>query len=299
MRALLAIAVFVLLVPAAAAKLPPPPTEAAVVSTGRAPCGLATHRGELWVGVYETGMLLKITGERVAQRVRVGSWACRVAVDRDAVWVTRDRARELVRVDRQTGRVGRTRLDGMPFDVALAGGSVFVTGYDTGTVSRVDPKTRRVTRVYRVGEKPAGLAFCRGRVWVGHNAPATWVESIDPAGHRVRRFPLKVAAPGWPQCLRGALWVTTPDTILRLDPRTGRVRSRLTIGETLADAALGPDGLLWVTDKQHSVVHRLDPNGRRALDSVPAGPGAFALARAGDAMWVTSFAGADVRRFEP
>jgi len=35
------------------------------------------------------------------------------------------------------------------------------------------------------------------------------------------------------------------------------------------------------------------------LDSFSAGPGAYALARAGDAMWVTSFAGADVRKFVP
>jgi streptogramin lyase len=300
MRFALALAVFALIVPVAAGKAPPPPKETAVVQTGRAPCGLAVHRGELWVGVYESGMLLRLDrAGRVRQRIRVGRWACRVAVDDGAVWVTRDNARELVRVDRRTGRIGRTRLRGMPFDVVLAGGSVFVTGYDTGTVSRVDPKTRHVTRVYRVWEKPAGLAFCGGRVWVGHNTPATWVDAIDPATHRVRRSPLKANAPGWPQCLRGALWVTTPDRILRLSPRTGRGRSQLVIAETLADAALGPDGLVWVTDKQHSLVHRLDPSGRQVLDSFPAGPGAFALARAGGAMWITSFAGADVRRYEP
>ncbi len=73
--------------------------------------------------------------------------------------------------------------------------------------------------------------------------------------------------------------------------------SRLRIGETLAHAAEAPDGLVWVTDKQHSLVHRLSPDGRTLMDSFPAGPGAFALARAGDAMWVTSFAGSDVRRY--
>jgi hypothetical protein len=56
---------------------------------------------------------------------------------------------------------------------------------------------------------------------------------------------------------------------------------------------------VWVTDKQHSVVHRIAPDGQRALGSFPAGPGAFALARAGSAMWVTSFAGTDIRRYVP
>lgn len=298
MRLVLLAAALVLAAPALGGSRPAP-VETHVLATGRAPCGSAEHGGSLWVGVYETGTLLRISGERVVERIRVGRWACRVALDRRALWVTRDRARELVRIDRKTGKLGRTRLAGMPFDVVLAGGSVFATGYDTGSVARVDPETRRVARVYRVGTKPAGLALCEGRVWVGHGAPATWVTSIDPATHRVRRVALGVASPGWPHCLLGTLWVTTPDTVLRLDPRTGRVRSRLTIGETLADVALGTDSLVWVTDKQHAVVHRVEPSGRQVVDSVPAGPGAFSVARAGEAMWVTSFAGVDVRRYDP
>ena len=56
---------------------------------------------------------------------------------------------------------------------------------------------------------------------------------------------------------------------------------------------------MWVTDKQYSVVHRLDPSGGSVVDSFPAGPGAFAQARLGRSVWITSFAGTDVRRFDP
>jgi len=300
MRSVLALlaATLVLGAPALAGSRPAP-VETHVLATGTAPCGSAVHGGSLWVGVYEAGTLLRIGGERVVERVRIGRWACRVAVDRRAVWVARDLARELVRVDRSNGRIARTRLEGQPFDVLLAGGSIFATGFDTGSVSRVDPETRHVARVYRVGRKPTGLALCGGRVWVGHGEGARWITSIHPTTHRVRRVALGAAAPRAPVCLRSELWVTSPDTVLRLDPRTGRVRSRLTIGETLSDAAFGPDGLVWVTDKEHAVVHRLTPDGRQLVDSVPAGPGAFAVARMGEAMWVTSFAGADVRRYDP
>jgi hypothetical protein len=54
---------------------------------------------------------------------------------------------------------------------------------------------------------------------------------------------------------------------------------------------------VWVTDKERSLVHRVDPVNRRLVDAFAAGPGAYALARTGDAMWITSFAGSDVRRF--
>ncbi len=66
-----------------------------------------------------------------------------------------------------------------------------------------------------------------------------------------------------------------------------------------AEAAGSPDGLVWVTDKERSVVHRIEPDAGRVLDSFPAGSGAYAIARVGDAMWITSFAGADVRKFVP
>jgi streptogramin lyase len=75
------------------------------------------------------------------------------------------------------------------------------------------------------------------------------------------------------------------------------VIGRLGIGETLGDLAPASDGLVWVTDKQHNLVHRVDPAGTGIVDSFPAGPGAFAVARTGDTMWVTSYAGSDVRGY--
>ena len=62
-------------------------------------------QGAVWVGVYGTGTLLRLDPDtgRVTRRIPIGPWACRVAVDTRAAWVTRDRAGELVRVDLGTG----------------------------------------------------------------------------------------------------------------------------------------------------------------------------------------------------
>jgi hypothetical protein len=57
--------------------------------------------------------------------------------------------------------------------------------------------------------------------------------------------------------------------------------------------------ILALANKERSLVHRVRAHPAGVVDSFPAGPGAFALARAGESMWVTSFAGADVRRFDP
>ncbi|MGH3136115.1 MAG: hypothetical protein ACRDPV_06445 [Gaiellaceae bacterium] len=290
-----------LIVPAALAGSAPDPVQTHAVATGRAPCGIAARAGSIWIGVYETGQLLRLdarTGRRTAT-VAVGPWACAVAAGPAAVWVARDRAGELVRVSRRNGRVARTDVATGTYDVLLAHGSVWTTSFDHAAVVRTKPSTLRLERLYEDGSHPTGLASCAGRVWVGYGRATTWLTSIDPLTHRMRRIDVGTTAPRSPECIHGVVWVTTVDSVIRIEPESGRILSRLHLGETLANAAAGPDGLVWVTDKQNSIVYRLTPNGDRVVDSFPAGPGAFALARVGDAMWVTSFAGSDVRRFEP
>jgi streptogramin lyase len=291
-------ALLALVVPAADAKLPPPPAETAVVSTGKAPCGLAVAGGKLLVGVYGTGQLLRLdrTG-RIVGRVAVGRWACQVAVGGGATWVTRDNANEVVRVDRR-GRVRRIAISS-PYDVTVAAGSAWVTSFEQGTVTRLDHAGRR-ERVLRVGGHPTGIAVCGGRVWVGHGREATWITVIEARTGRTRRVDVGVRAARWPRCLRGELWVTTEDSALRLDPRTGTRRGRFQLGSTLAEAALGAGSSsgVWITDKEHGRVHRLDPAAGHVVDSFPAGPGALALEHFAGSVWVTSFAGSDVRRFD-
>ena len=279
-----------------------PPVETHVVDTGRAPCGTTVADGAVWVGVYETGKLLRLDPEsgRVTRRFSVGSWACRVAIAGKVAWVTRDRAGVLVRIDLRTGRRKAFEVGALPFDVIRAYGSIWVTSFEIGTIARFDPTSGRLTRVYKIaGSNPAGITQCGGRVWVGYGRAATWLTSIEPTTHRMRRVEVGTQAPGWPRCAGGEVWVTSPTHVLRLDARSGRVLGRAQLGGTPAEAASGPDGLVWVTDKERSLVHRVDPASVTVVDSFPAGPGAFALARIGDAMWITSFAGADVRRYSP
>lgn len=279
----------------------PTPRETHVVETGAAPCGTAARAGALWVGVYGTGGLLRLEPDsgRITRRISVGSWACRVAVGGNAAWVTRDRAGELVRIDLTTGRRQRIEAGGSPFDVILANGSAWVTSFDTGTVARINAATGRLERVHKDGSHPAGLALCGGRIWVGHGRDGTWLTSIDPATHRMRRVSVGTRSPGWPRCVRGELWVTAPETVLRVDPRSGAVTGRLRLGATLAEAAAAPDGFVWVTDKERSLVYRVDPERFVLVDSFAAGPGAYSLVRVKGAMWVTSFAGGDVRSYTP
>jgi streptogramin lyase len=244
---------------------------------------------------------------RVRGRVRVGRWACRVAVDERGAWVTRDNGDELVRVDRRptkgaSARLRRIAVDS-PFDLVLAAGSVWVTSFESGTLTRLDAANGRELRSFDIGGSPAGIALCAGRVWVGHGRDATWLTAVDPATGRARRVGVGARGPGWPRCARGELWVATQDSVLRVDPRSGEVRARVRLGGTPAEATAVQDGIgfwtIWVTDKERSLVNRIDPVTNRVLDTFPAGPGAYSLARFAGSTWIASFAGSDVRRYDP
>jgi streptogramin lyase len=284
----------------AAGATSPAPRQAAVVSTGAGPCGVTAGRdGQLWVGVYGAGKVLSVDPSRghVNASVRGLRWACRIAVGRAAVWVTRDRADELVRISRGSGRIRHVTVGSIPFDVLLAHGSVWVTSAGTGTIEQLDGATGRRARLYRDGIFPSGLAWCDGRVWVGHAADLTWLTAIQPSAHRMTRVDLGTRSPRWPRCVRGELWVTTDRAVLRVDPRSGDVLARFEVGGTPVEATAGPDGLVWVSDKERSRVFRIDPATNEIVDSFSAGPGAYAMARVDDSVWITSFAGHDVRRF--
>ena len=278
---------------------PPDPRQAQVVATGPGPCGIAARAGSIWVGVYGSGDLLAIddTSGRIETRVRVGRWACRVAVGPAALWVTRDLAGELVRVSHGSGHIRRVPVD-VAFDVLLARGSAWTTSAGKGTIAQLDAASARLVRVYRDGAFPAGLTWCGGRIWVGHAADLTWLTAIQPATHRLTRVEVRTRSPNWPRCVGGELWVTVGDSMLRVDPTSGAVLARIHVGGTPVEAASGPDGLVWVTDKERSLVFRIDPATNAITDSFRAGRGAYTMARAGDSMWITSFAGSDVRRFD-
>jgi virginiamycin B lyase len=285
----------------AAGATSPTPRQTAVVPTGAGPCGVTAGRdGQLWVGVYGAGKVLSIDPRRghVNASVRGLRWACRVAVGRAAVWVTRDRADELVRISRGSGRIRHVTVGSIPFDVLLAHGSVWATSAGISTIAQLDGATGGLTRVYRDGIFPSGLAWCAGRVWVGHGADLTWLTAIQPSTHRITRVDVGTRSPRWPRCVRGALWVTTDRAVLRVDPRAGDVLARIEVGGTPVEATAGPDGLVWVSDKERSRVFRIDPATNEIVDSFSAGPGAYAMARVDDSVWITSFAGHDIRRFD-
>ena len=133
---------------------------------------------------------------------------------------------------------------------------------------------------------------------LGGRRPAdTWLTRVDPVTNRFERVEVAVEGPAWPTCIGDAVWSPTAHGVVRIDAQSGTVMASIALDGTPARVAAAPDGTIWVTDKEQSRIVRIDPSANTVLDEFPAGPGAFAIVRVAGSMWVTSYAGSDVRRY--
>jgi hypothetical protein len=239
-----------------------------------------------------------------------------------------------------------------PQSVALAGGAAWIAGVENGfvqgTLTRIDLPTRRMRVVWR---EPSGsvLYVARGRasvwalvsssggsrivrfaldgrvlrVWrirgagrMAADERGCWVSTdhrllqIDDAG-RVRsvvRAPLGDVGTG-----DGAVWLPRATSVLRIDQRTGEIRTivtgRLLLGGFQHDLGAG-DGALWLLqqsfDRRARLV-RVDERTGRRTGSVEVDGIADALVVQPHAVWVAtviappgkSATGYDVLRIDP
>jgi streptogramin lyase len=277
------------------------PRTLARVPTGAGPCGAAAGFGSVWVAVYGTGKLVRIdpARNRVTRTIAVARGICPVTVAAGAVWVASDRTDVLYRVDpRRGGVTARIPVARWPAHLAAGLGSLWVSGYERGVVTRIDPRTNAVQRVYEVGGNPSGLAIARGSLFLSFARAGTSLGRLDTATGTVRQLPIGHAAPGFLTAAFGSLWTTTEDGFaVRVDPASGAVLAALPVPGTPAGMATGPDGRIWVAEKQNNTLTRIEPATNRVVDVTGAGPGAIDVVRAAGGMWVTSYAGADVWRF--
>src|SRR5205085_11582662 len=93
------------------------------------------------------------------------------------------------------------RVGSAPSGVVVVGGSVWVANSGDGTLSRIDPRKRRVVRTKTVGNSPVALANVGGTLWVSVRAPdASLASPADAPSGGVARVAL-TAAPGLSDCL--------------------------------------------------------------------------------------------------
>ena len=192
-------------------------------------------------------------GEQLAEELK--------ALDMSAAELAR---RLKVPTNRVTGKV---RVGAGPCGVAIGAGSVWVDGYTSASVFRVDPKRMKVIKRIKLPDRIWDATFGAGSVWATETS-LNYVVRINPRTNRVaRRFRI----PGYMQLgnLRyggGAVWVGTQNgnRIFRIDTRTGRVSS-VRVGNVPRAVAVSPSAV-WVSNFRDNTVSRIDPSTRRGAE---------------------------------
>ena len=129
--------------------------------------GLAVGDGAVWLASPFTEELLRIDGRgKRGISLGSGSFPSDVAVGEGGVWVTDSLHNTVVEVAPLRNRIVRTIPVGHdPIAIAVGAGAIWVANDLGGTLSRIDPRTGRVTTL-PVGPHPRNIAVGEGGVWV-------------------------------------------------------------------------------------------------------------------------------------
>ena len=229
------------------------------IDVGGAPSAIAIGAGSVWVADQARGRVLRIdprSRRRAGRAVRIGGGPLALAVGEGGVWVA-DGDGNVRSIDPRTGTVrpGGVRVVGAN-GLAVGAGGVWVTSRIAGTLTRIDPVTRRPGRPIRVGAGAADVVVANGAVWVANSADGT-ISRVDPAtGRAAAAVPSGASGVLALAADDGGLWVARAGgrfgdqvSIVRLDTEERRVTGKAVAveGAVPLDLAAG-SGSVWATD---------------------------------------------------
>jgi YVTN family beta-propeller protein len=115
------------------------------------------------------------------------------------------------------------------------------------------------------GGSPCGIVAAAGAVWV---TDADGARLLRIAGGRVTRtYPID-KTPCELTYGYGSLWVATQSGVLdRVDPKTGRVAAKITVGDTSYEPLVA-FGSVWVTNRNSNTVSQVDPATNRVTRTI-------------------------------
>jgi YVTN family beta-propeller protein len=241
------------------------------VPVGATPLRMAADGDLLWVSVFSNSHLVGVdtTTHTVVKEIVLDRGTEGVAVGFGSVWVVRQHANEVTRLNRDGTVLTRIPVDLTPRLITAGTDAVWVSNYGAGTLSRIDPAGNSVRSSAVVCAGAQGLVEHDGVVWVSCTR-AGEVVAVDAGTLAVLG---RVAVPGEPDGIRvidGRLFVvaTAGPTLveLTLDPIAPTIKRSWTLGNApaLADRAnldlIGVGQRLWVTSFRQNRVLTVTPS---------------------------------------
>ena len=203
------------------------------------------------------------------------------------------------RIDAESGNIlGPQYPVGRDPGVAVVGGgSVWVGSQRDGTVSRID-RRGGVVRI-PVPDRPAGMAFAAGSLWVAENE-ARRVAQIDPQSSTIVQSIDVGNAPSAVAVGFGSLWVTSEvdRKVFRVDLARAVMTDEVDLATNATAVAAGA-GAVWVTSEESGSVFRIEPDSGAVSETVDVGDGPSAVVVTSRAVWVANRQEGTVTRIDP
>lgn len=213
-----------------------------------------------------------------------------VTTEGDSVYaVTKDGA-SLDGFDQETGEriLGPVDLGSPAADVAIAGGSAWVTLPGADSVARVDlGADQPVPDTYGVGAEPEGIAASRRSIWVLDEGSRE-LSRIDPGGGDPETFGIDAAKPSAIAAGDGEIWVAdAKGAVIRVDPDAPGKQRRLPVPGRPEALQVTEDGTVWVADAAGGTVVALDPGSGDAAE-IAVGGEPRDLAADSERLWIAN-----------
>ncbi len=260
--------------------------------------------------------VLAVVGVVVAALALFGGGSGGAAVAPDSVAII-DLGRDAV--------VGSIAVLQDPGPIAAGAGLVWAINLDSESVSRIDPRARRLFGTRGVGEVPGNIAGTAAEVWMldrcSGGEPGSLLHIYTAAGGGVEldetisladltpergtgAAPLQTAARCGLAASGRSAWVATniPPGLVRVDydraSASSSVVKAIALARTPSAIALGA-GSVWAIDAEQDVVRRIDPDSGKVVHTIRAGNAPVAITVGAGAVWVANGDDDSVSRIDP
>ena len=271
-------------------------TTVASVGTNPGPLAYEPRSHSLWVGNLgdESVTRIDVGPVRTGRTIALGERPLGLAAGDGSVWVAAaSRTKPFVtarRIDARFDTAGEPmRVQSLPggeTSIALSGRSLWVAP-SFGLLTRLDPATgARMGPRVDADHSPTAVAADGRAVWVADRFANT-VTRLERGTGVPQAIPV-AGAPADIALGRHAAWISAAldDSVVRIDPVTGSVRSTTRVGRRPAGVAVGA-GAVWVADSGDGTVSRLDPATGQLTDTIPVGGSPQDVVVADGRVWVS------------
>lgn len=219
----------------------------------------------------------------------VGGSPHSIDLSSDAVWLTDNERRSVLKIDPSTGRVeARTRLPFIPGEILVAGGSVWVGAIEGELIARLDGETAEIVDTIAIGRTPQSLTASGDLIWVA-SFDGGFVQAIEIASSRPQGDPIR-AKDSFPAALAygfDSVWIAdVVDDVVDRISTTGEQQDEIPVGDSPV-GIVAAEGSVWTANFNERSVSRIDPATGRVGDSILVGGHPGGIAAGAGFVWVT------------